>query len=481
MLGHERQRRAPDRMPRRARGDTKDEWMTQIFFAATPYAAATVTAAIRAGLFGPRGGRRRLLVVSDVSAVPELATPLDRTPGFAALMPEFDAVRSWNAAIAPHHPADWSPREEDLTLWERALRLAWELGEGPVEIVCEAPHSPPARSVAEIFAESPVHVYAAGLTGYGPTADRLPAGLGCRIARLLHVDLLPGLRPLLLAEHAVEPVAVPKDVLLSTLQGMAALVPPVPERHTALLLGEHLSASGLVDGREEAGLHVRMLRGAVAAGHTSLVYAPDPGAPEDLTSSLGKAAAGLGVELAVLEGPVAAEALLARFRPALVVGCSSTALFTAAALHGIPAARVGTGPLLERIAPYESEGRIPLTLVDAALPDLERDVALAGRPPALTAEVVEGTLAPLLRTVGYCMQARLHPGLRPEAEEWLRRHLPRHPRYFKRRRLTSLRLPGGSPVRAEALRRHRAVRRVVRILRAVRGVRAVRGGRALRV
>ncbi|MEU1616017.1 hypothetical protein ABZ479_01805 [Streptomyces sp. NPDC005722] len=65
MLMHERQRRAPDRKPRRARGDTKDEWMTQIFFAATPYAAATVTAAIRAGLFGPRGGRRRLLVVSD--------------------------------------------------------------------------------------------------------------------------------------------------------------------------------------------------------------------------------------------------------------------------------------------------------------------------------------------------------------------------------------------------------------------------------
>ncbi|SNS44647.1 hypothetical protein SAMN05216252_1063 [Actinacidiphila glaucinigra] len=479
MLMAERQRRAPDRKPRRARGDTKDESMTQIFFAATLYAAATVTAAIRAGLFGPREGRRRLLVVSDVSAVPELATPLDRTPGFAALRPDFDAVRSWNAAIAPHHPADWAPREEDLTLWERALRLAWDLGDGPVELVCEAPHSPPARSVAEIFAESPVHVYAAGLTGYGPTADRLPAGLSCRIVRLLHVDLLPGLRPMLLAEHAVEPVAVPGDVLLRTLEGMADadLVPPVPERHTALLLGEHLSASGLVDEREEAGLHARMLRGAVAAGHTSLLYAPGPGAPRDLAHSLGRTAAELGVELAVLEGPVAAEALLTRFRPALVVGCSSAALVTAAALHGIPAARVGTGRLLERMAPYENADRVPLTLVDAALPDLERDTGLLGRAPALTVEVVEATLAPLLRTVGYCMQARLHPALRPEAEEWLRRHLPRHPQYFKRRRLTSLRLPGGSPVRAGALRRHPAVRRMVRTARAVG---AVRGGRALR-
>jgi hypothetical protein len=248
----------------------------------------------------------------------------------------------------------------------------------------------------------------------------------------------------------------------------------VPERYTALLLGEHLSATGLIDGREEDELHARMLRGAVAAGHTSVLYVPRPGAPGDPSHSLGKTAAELGVELGVLDTPVLAEVLLARHRPGLVVGCSSTALITAAALYGIPAARVGTGLLLDRIAPYENGDRIPLTLVDAALPDLERDAAVVGRPPALGQDVVAGRLAPLVRTVGYCMQARLHPVLRPEAEDWLRRHLPRHPQYFKRRRLTSLRLPGGSPVRAEALRRHPAVRRMVRTVRAVRGGRAAR-------
>lgn len=91
----------------------------------------------------------------------------------------------------------------------------------------------------------------------------------------------------------------------------------------------------------------------------------------------------------------------------------------------------------------------------------------AGRPPSA------GRRPPLdwprwPRTAGYRMQTRPHPALRPEAEDWLRRHLPRHPQYFKRHRLTSLRLPGGSPVRAEALRRHPALRRIVRTVRIVR-------------
>jgi hypothetical protein len=84
--------------------------MIQLFFSATQYAAATVTAAIRAGQFGPREGVRRILVVSNTAAVPEVGTPLDRMAGFEKLRPEFDEVRSWNEFISPHHPAGWSPR-----------------------------------------------------------------------------------------------------------------------------------------------------------------------------------------------------------------------------------------------------------------------------------------------------------------------------------------------------------------------------------
>ena len=84
---------------------------------------------------------------------------------------------------------------------------------------------------------------------------------------------------------------------------------------------------------------------------------------------------------------------------------------------------------------------------------------------------VAGELTPLVRAVGYCMQSRKHPGLRDEVAAWLAAHLAANAHYFKRRRLTSLRLPGGSPVRAEALRRNPAVRKVVRRIRAVQAQR----------
>ncbi|MFB6599582.1 hypothetical protein [Streptomyces diastaticus] len=61
----------------------------------------------------------------------------------------------------------------------------------------------------------------------------------------------------------------------------------------------------------------------------------------------------------------------------------------------------------------------------------------------------------------------LYPFLREEAAAWLADHPADHPRYFKRRRLTGLDLPGGSAVRAGRCRRSPVVRKVVRTPRAV--------------
>ena len=72
----------------------------------------------------------------------------------------------------------------------------------------------------------------------------------------------------------------------------------------------------------------------------------------------------------MLDTPVLAEVLYERMRPALVVGCFSTALLTAAAFYGLPVARTGTELLLERLTPYQNSNRVPVTLVDALLPDL---------------------------------------------------------------------------------------------------------------
>ncbi|MGA4840008.1 polysialyltransferase family glycosyltransferase [Streptomyces sp. G45] len=445
--------------------------MIQLFFAATQYAAATVTAAIRAGLFGPRAAHRRVLVVSNVAPVPEVTTPWDRTAGFEELRTEFDAVHSWNACVAPYHPAGWSPRAQDVPLWEKALRLRWDLGDAPVEIACESIQANPSRAAAEIFADSPLHVYADGLMSYGPTRNRVPQGVNSRIVRVLHLDLVPGLRPLLLSEYGVEPQVIPDEAVIDVLarigaDGARALDDALPAtgRPTAVLLGQYLSALDLISPDEEADLYVRMVGAAVRAGHRSVLFKPHPSAPAGYDTSLEAAAQALGVQLTVLREPVLAETVFARLRLALVIGCFSTALLTAAAFYGIPVARVGTDLLLERVTPYENSNRVPLTLVDAALPDAEHDPV--GTPLDLAA--LAPRLGPLLTAVGYCMQSRKHHALRAEVAAWLDGHLADHARYFKKRRLTSLRLPGGSPVRAEALRRNPVVRRVVRRIRSAR-------------
>lgn len=159
-----------------------------------------------------------------------------------------------------------------------------------------------------------------------------------------------------------------------------------------------------------------------------------------------------------------AETLYERLRPALVAGCFSTGLLTARALYGIPVARTGTGALLARLAPYQNSNRIPLTLVDALVPDL---AAAPGDGPG-TPEDLPG----LVTAVGFAMQPRILADRRERAEAHLARHLSEGTRhYFNRRRLTTLGLPGGIPAQLSFLPRSPAVRRVVHRLR--RGLRRV--------
>lgn len=444
---------------------------TQVFSACTQYAAATLVAALRAGQFGPRSEHRRILVVSDTSPSPELGTPLHHRPGFEALASEFDAVRSWNDFIRPFHPAGWSPREQDASLWERAVRRAWDLGDEPVEIACESIQANPAQALAVIFGDSPVHIYADGLMSYGPTRSRLDQLLGTRIRRLLHLDLVPGLRPLLLTEFGVASEIVPTDVFLKVLDELAAAVPELPDSHggpgPALLLGQYLSTLGILTPRQEEELHARMLRGAVALGHTRIVFKPHPSAPAHWARSLEQEAERLGADLTVLDSPVLAETLFDTMRPALVVGCFSTALLTAASFYGLPVARVGTGPLLEQLTPYQNSNRVPLTIVDALLPDLEDPSAVTGWSPPSAAHV-RGEPTGLLAAVGYAMQPQIQAALRPDAERYLRLHRDTLWRYFKRRRLTALGLPGAVPPQLAFIPRNATVRRIARKARTLK-------------
>ncbi|MET9161875.1 polysialyltransferase family glycosyltransferase [Streptomyces parvulus] len=441
---------------------------TQIFQVSTLYGAATLAAALDAGLFGPRDEARRVLLVSNNAAIPETALRLDEMHGYGRITGRFDSVVSWNEAIRPHHPSAWGPRGNDTTLWQKAFRLAWGIGErDQVELAVESIQVNPARALAAIFSESSVHVYADGLMSYGPTREKLPLTLASRVRRLLHLDLVPGLRPLLLSEYGVEPEIVPDEAFRAVLDEISRdaaddpeLAPVVRENPTAVLLGQYLAAINILTAREEEDLHVRMLTGAARAGHRSVVFKPHPTAPAGYTAALSKAAADAGVRLTVLDAPLLAETLYDHCAPELVVGCFSTAMVTASAYYDVPVARVGTALVMERLKPYPNSNRVPLAVVDHLVPDLER-----GGEPARIGAAPE-SLSPLVRAIGFCMQPKTYAELREPTEAWLRAHLAGSPAYyFPELRLTELGLPGSRPqlrAKLQVRRARRVVRRAVR-------------------
>ncbi|MGW7195171.1 alpha-2,8-polysialyltransferase family protein [Streptomyces chryseus] len=434
---------------------------TQIFFASTLYGAATLAAAIDSDCFAPAD--RRLLLVSNNAMTPETTPSVDEMPGFERLRSRFDGVLSWNEAVAPYHPGAWSPRVDDVPLWERHLRLLWGLGDDRVELVVESIQVNPALALTQLFPDAPLEVYADGLMSYGPTRNKIEPLVGTRVRRLLHLDLVPGLTPLLLGEFDVPPELVPTEAFLKVLTELSdaddALTLPAD---SALLLGQYLSALSILTAEEEEDLHVTMLRGAVARGHRQIVFKPHPTAPARWSRVLEREAVALGVELTVLDSPVLAEVLYQRFRPALVVGCFSTALLTASTFYAVPVACTGTDVLLERLSPYQNSNRVPVTIVDALVPGLAED---GDRTEPVSLPYLSG----LLQAVGFAMQPQIRSDLRPAAERFLTQHLKgRTWRYFKRRRLTTLALPGAIPRQFAFIPRSAALRRVVRRARSLK-------------
>ncbi|WP_035758509.1 polysialyltransferase family glycosyltransferase [Granulicoccus phenolivorans] len=410
---------------------------TQIFEVSTLYGLATVRAALDQGLFEQAGGTGlRVLLLTNNSAAPESAAPLTEAPGFAELAAPFDRVVSYNAAIAPLHPSGWRPSDAEAPLWERYFRLLWDLGDTPVQLIVESIQVSPAQTLALVFPQAGIDVYADGLMTWSPTRTRVVSEIGARIDRLLHLDLVPGLDPLLLTEFATPRTVIDTAAFTAVIdrlaQGQALPQPPAGEGPVALLLGQYLSPLGLVSAGEEEQLHADLLAAAVGAGARRIVFKPHPSAPAELTGALLERAAALGAEVRVFAEPVLAEVLYARARPDLVVGCFSTALATAAELYAIPVIRVGTRPLIRRLKPYPNSNRIPLVLVDARYPGPDR------RPGAPAGEV-----AGLVEAVGFCMQPLLLAARRPRVAAWLAAHGADYPDFFPEALLGRLELPGG--------------------------------------
>ncbi|WP_353945326.1 polysialyltransferase family glycosyltransferase [Streptomyces sp. HUAS MG91] len=431
---------------------------TQIFVASTLYGALTLSAAIDAGQFGPAAGTRRVLVVCTNTEIPEVTTPLDAMQGFESLRPRFDLVVSWNDVIFPYHPSLWDPRTEDVPMWRELLGIRWQLPSGPIELVVESIQVKPALTFCKIFRNARITVYADGLMTYGPTRNALARDVHTRIRRTLYLDLIPGLRPLLLSEYGVpgepvDPGAVQRVFAQfgqSCGPALASLIPagfPEGRSGAAMLLGQYLSSIGLLTEEEEEQLHLRMFEAAANLGFTSVLFKPHPSAPQSFSDSLVVRARELNIQIVVLETPLLAEAVFGYLRPGVVIGCFSTALFTARAVYGIPAAAVGAAEVLRKMRPYPNSNRIPVTICEVALPDVEGSgfeaQDLLGDP-----RWVQQELAEYIAAVGYCMQPERNPHLRDRAVAYVGRVLPHMDvrpvlhMHFKPDLLYKLSLPG---------------------------------------
>jgi hypothetical protein len=429
---------------------------TQIFLASTAFGLATVVAALEDGAFDPAD--RRVLVLTSNPAMPEASTPLLQVRGVTELCARFDQVYDYNEAIEPLHPAGWQPRGSELPLWERFFRRLWLLGDDQLHLVVESIQVNPAQGLCQILGDARIDVYADGLMSYGPTRSALPDTIGCRIERLLHLDLVPGLKPVLLSEWAVPSVIISTMSLRSVVKDMETDDAGQPHR-AALLVGQYLAAGELLTEQEEIELYASMVSGSADAGFATVIFKPHPSAPPSQLTRLHQVAEVRGIELLVSGELEPAEVSYERGGIEAVVGCFSTALLTASSLYGLPVFRFGTELMLERLAPYQNSNRIPVTIVDAAVSDL----ALAGSATTRVNTDLNGLVA----AVSYAMQPMLYPERRAEAMDYLARHPQARARYVKRRRLTRLELPGGLPPKG---RRRRLVRRLaVRLIRVLAG------------
>ena len=417
---------------------------TQIVLASTAFGLVTATAAYESGGFDRC--ERRILVITCTTAMPEATMPMRAVAGVSELMSRFDAVYDYNACIEPQHPSIWRPRPGDLPLWERHFRQLWDLGADDLHLVVESIHVNPAQAVCRIFGDARIDVYADGLMSYGPTRSALPEMVASRIERLLHPDLVPGVTPLLLSDRRVPTVIIPDESFRAVAKIMIAENAVARSSEpVAMIVGQYLAAGELMSELQEVDLYAEMISRCAEAGYSALVFKPHPSAPPTQLARLHHAARAQGVRLAIADERELAEAWFERGAVELVVGCFSTGLLTAATIYGLPVARLGTEMMLEQLTPFQNSNRIPVTLVDALIPDLS---SLAGPKNALRSSMEEANMdevRALVVAVGYAMQPLRLAARRPEAVAFLAEHYESHSRYFKRRRLTRLGLPGRMP------------------------------------
>jgi len=411
--------------------------MTQLFALHSAYGLATAAAALDGGLLGEHG--ERILAPFVSSRVPETSVGIADDPALASLRARFDRVEDLDALLGPLHPSSWKPDDADLPLLRRLFMRAWQLDGDDLEVLVQSPQVAPARTLMMLFPHARLTIIGDGLMTYSPMRVRLPHTLTARIGQVVHVDVVPGLTPLVGAPTAT-PVPVSSALFRAVLAETAAAVDDTAElesaldgESTVLVLGQYLSALGLVTEGEEIGLQREMIDRAASRRPRHIVFKPHPAAPPRLSDALRERAQAHGIDFREYRGALAAEMLAERVDAAAVVAGFSTALPTVQTLFGREIDAVGAGTVLARLTPYENSNRVPATIVDALT-----------RPDSPYHDPARMQL--LIDAVGYAMQPVVAGHLRDRAERLLTEMRPAdRDRYFAPERLTELRLPGAPP------------------------------------
>ncbi len=394
----------------------------EIYEASSLFQVVALCAAIDSGVVSDPG-RLRTLVLCTNAPAPELAAPLEESQIVAEASSRFTYVVSLNTLLYPLAPRDFSPRARDMS-WVRPL-LSSYLGVGPgadVVLYLESLQSDPGLALARVFWDSKIVVHADGLMVYGPSRTRFPASITQRVSGILYPQFVPGLEPLLLREASPRHIPLPLEDLKATVAGFLTEVTeaPVPGEPYALVLGQYLSALGVLEPAEEYELSARMIAYAHERTELLVVFKPHPSAPEPVLWRLREFAESRGIRLHVARGGAIAEFLFHAYPPDLVVSSFSTALATAQFGYGIPVAALGTDLLLERLTPYENSNRVPVTIADALM-----GVDGAAQSYRERYGLGPGTseLSALINAVAYACQPDLNPDLAEGARSFASWHM----------------------------------------------------------
>ena len=311
------------------------------------------------------------------------------------------------------------------------------LDDGPVQLVVGSASLEAGRALARRLPDVTVALVAVDADAYGPT----PAGVRGRFARLVtrvvHLDLVTGLEPLLLSERRVPSTAVP---VADHRAAVAALPAPGPVADpTTLVLARTAAWGAALDADQQTKLVVALVQRCAEVGHSRLLVLVDPGTSPKVRKTLEKAAKQVRADLTVVDDAAPVEVWLATGAVRRVVGCASADLLVAQTVYATSSAQLDTDVVLKHLTPFADPRRVPAALVQATVPDLRSwTAAPEGEPPAAI------DLRSLTTAVAYAMEPELLAGRRAEAIAFLdaTSDVVRR-RYVRRRRLGELRLPGG--------------------------------------